>query len=577
VLEKTSIIYTEEIKVNKIMKKLSLILFKFPIVFLMATVLFLGSFCSYFMCHADEISENYLRQRYRKLTVICQDKRQHGYDLTEVDLLIKRGRKARQQGDLTGANELLDQAFDLLNSMEEKAPPHIEGSSIVTFKESPFGVAFGELYKGETFMPYIRELGANLTKLYFHWHWIEPQNNKYDWRLVDSFLNQLKHNDEVLIAVFTSSPWGAEGVGKGYPPKDYQEYYNFIYDLVKHCKGKIKYWQRDTEPASPRHWDKNRAEEYVKTQKYFYKAVKSADPNASVIGVGMNGVFVRGEPASKDFFEHVLKYGKDYFDILDIRLYWDAYDIPYRVRWFREKMNEFGYKKSIVSTEYGGPTPVEFPEYKSVRRKFARLTGGIQQDKKGLKRAWQKLHQDAGNLPPSMQMFLDDTTIKLEEKRNRLNCKDIVQRTVIALSVGVEKLWYWNLTSRRHPRLGPHPIFGKLRFMDENLNKRYPAFYAYQRMADNLKDIHSIEKIATHDNDLYFYKIKKKNGAELYVLWEKRELFSGEEQPATRFRLPLSWKKMRISDVFGNQEIKETKNGTIIIEVTDTPLFLDAA
>lgn len=563
----------EEIKVSKIIKKHSLILFLSPVVFLMASVLFLSSLSCCFMCHADEISEDYLRQRYRKLRVICQDKRQHGYDLTEVDRLIERGREARQQGDLAGANELLDQTFDLLNSMEEQTPAPLKCTSKVTFKKSPLGVAFGELYKGETFMPYIRELGVQCTKLYLHWHWIEPQNNKYDWRLIDSFLNQLKDSDEALIAIFTSSPWGAEGVGKGFPPRNYDEYYTFIYDLVKHCKGKIKYWQRDTEPASPRHWDKDRVEDYVKTQKYFYKAVKAADPNALVIDVSMNGVFVGGEPASKGFFEYVLKYGNEYFDILDVRLYWNIYDIQSKVRWFRKKMREFGYEKPIVSTEYGGPTPVEFPEYKSERRKIRALTG--LQTKKNLKKAWQKLHEDSETLPPSIRMFLKDAPIELEQKRERLNCKDLIQRTIIALSVGVEKLWYWNLISRWHPRLGPHPLFGKLRLMDEHFNIRYPAFYAYKRMADKLKDMDSIEKITTQNENLYLFKIHKKSSEEIYVLWEKRDLFRGENQPATPFRLTLSGKKLRITDVFGNQQTKEIKNSNISIRVTDTPLFLE--
>ncbi|MBC2696160.1 MAG: hypothetical protein HF982_12980 [Desulfobacteraceae bacterium] len=541
----------------------------------MATVLFIVFFCCCFICHADEISEDYLRHRYQRLSVICQDKRQSGYDLTEVDRLIKRGRKARQQDDLTGANELLNQAFDLLNSMEKQTPVPLKYTSKLTFKESPFGVAFGEVYKGEKFMPYIRELGATRTKLYLHWHWIEPQNNKYDWRLVNSFLNQLNDGDEALIAIFTSSSWGAEGTGKGYPPKDYQEYYNFIYDLVKHCKGKIKYWQRDTEPASPRHWDKNRAEDYVKTQKYFYQAVKAADPNALVIDVSMNGVFVRGEPQSKQFFEYIIKHGKDYFDVLDIRLYWNIYEIPFKVNWFRNKMQECGYQKPIVTTEYGGPTPVQFPEFKDVKRRFTKRWTQAAEDPNYRKKAWQELTRDAKDFPPSMQMFLKNTPKELEQKRHRINCKDLIQRTVMALSAGVEKLWYWNLISQRHPHFGHHPIFGKLRLMDEHFRERYPAFYAYQRMAKKLKDIYSIERVTTAKNNLYLFKITKKNGQQLYILWEKRDFFRGEDQPATPFELRLTWEKSKITDVFGNEQIKPIRNGKMLIEVTGTPLFLE--
>lgn len=528
------------------------------------------------LCSGQYISEEYLRGRYKQFRPICEDKTGRGYDLIEVDRLITDGERAKQQGDLPTANRLLNQAFAMLHSMGGKQTPSpSERPAQAIFKECPFGVAFGELYKGETFMPYIKELGVRCTKLYLHWHWIEPQNNKYDWHLVDRFLSQLKDGDEALIAIFTSSPWGAHGVGKGYPPKDYQEYYNFIYDLVKHCKGKIKYWQRDTEPASPIHWDKDKTKDYVLTQKHFYNAVKAADPRALVIDVSHNGVFRHGEPQNRAFFEYVLEHGRDYFDILDIRLYWDLYEIPYRVNWMRDAMKKNGYQKPIVSTEYGGPTPVEFPEYKGVKRKLAKLTGYDLQDRKRLKSGLHKLYEELEGLPPSMRMFMKNAPTELEQKRHRLNCKDIVQRSVIALSVGVEKLWYWNLMSRRHPRLGPHPIFGKLRLMDEHFKNRYPAFYAYQRMVDKLKDIHSIEKITTQNDDIHLFEIHKKSGKEIYVLWEKRDLLRGEDQPATSFRLALSWGKARMTDVFGNQQIKEIKNGNILIEVTDTPIFLE--
>jgi hypothetical protein len=444
----------------------------------------------------------------------------------------------------------------------------------MVFSQKPiFGVAFGETYKGEKFMSYIHELGANLTKIYLHWHWIEPQKNSYDWRLVDRFINQLGEEDEALIAVFTSSPWGAGGVGKGYPPKNYDDYYSFIYNLVKHCRGKIKYWQRDTEPASPRHWDKMRAEEYVKTQKYFYKAVKKADPNAFVIDVSMNGVFVRGNPQSKDFFEYVLKFGKDYFDILDIRLYWDIYGIPHKVNWFKQKMSKFGYKKPIVTTEYGGPTPVQFSEFKEVRRK---LTGGKLLNEQGSRRkAWQELNQSYKDLPPSMQMFLKHASKELDDKRHRINCRDLVQRTIIALNAGVEKFWYWNLISRSHPKFGPHPIFGKLRLMDDKFKIRYPSFYAYKDMVKNIGDIRSIKKIDTGDVQIYLFKILKAKDKIVYVVWQKRDLFHGEDHPASSLLLALPHQRYKINDIFGKKHLTEFQNGKLFLKVSGTPLYLE--
>jgi len=58
--------------------------------------------------------------------------------------------------------------------------------------------------------------------------------------MIDSLLKQLTDDDEVSDHYFYLVSVGAEGVGKGFPPKSYDEYHAFIFDLVKHCKGKDK-------------------------------------------------------------------------------------------------------------------------------------------------------------------------------------------------------------------------------------------------------------------------------------------------------------------------------------------------
>ena len=430
-------------------------------------------------------------------------------------------------------------------------------------------------------MPYIRELGINSTKISLYWHQIEPEKDVYNWTLVDAYVNQLKDGEEALLNVFTSSDWGAEGVGKGYPPLDYDEYYEFIYDLVKRTKGKVKYWQRDTEPASQRHWEKDRAEEYVKTQKYFYNAVKAANPDAIVIDVSANGFFTNGEPNNAEFFEYVLKEGKDYFDVLDVRLYGDKYTIPERVQWFRNKMREYGYEKPIVTTEYAGPTPFEFPEeYASIRGKYHRLP-------LPLFIIWLYFQKWTHRLPPQMEMFLEDidfgfglikkyfTDEELEEKRHRIECRDIISRTLLALWSGVEKCWWWNLIARKHPVLGiHHPIFGKLRLMEiEDWSKR-PAFYAYQRMVEKLKGLESIERIDVGNEDIFLFKVKK-DEEDIYVLWERRDLFYGENLSPTFFEFDCSFKKALVTDVFGNEEVIETKNGILKLNISDTPVYIE--
>jgi len=436
------------------------------------------------------------------------------------------------------------------------------------FSEFPLGVAFGFRYRGQIFMPYIKELGINLTKLYIYWQQIEPQRGKYNWRLIDNFLNQLEQDSEVLIALWSSSKWATkEKVFKGgSAPLNMDEYYRFVFDFVKHCQGKIRYWQNDCEPNAD-FW-KGSKQEFVSTLKVFHKAVKDADPKATVIVGGHNGYFRAQTPANQPFFDHVFKEGRNYFDVFDLRLYGDMYSIPYRVKWFRKRMRDFGFQKPVVCTEYGGPWPAICPDYLQWRRQFSRL-----KNKHGSKTARRMIvstmKKDREKLSPCLRMFLDDCSEKLDDRRHRIHCRDIVARTIIALSCGLKKLWYWDLYNE------PHIIFGKFRLMDEKSKKRYPAFYAYQRMVKKLRGMRSIKQLRTRNEDVHLFAIEKGGGKRLYVLWEKRDPFRGEDQPPTSFQLDIKAKSMIIEDIFGKQEVKFVVQDSLKIEITDTPLYLE--
>jgi hypothetical protein len=445
---------------------------------------------------------------------------------------------------------------------------------------TPLALAFGETYKGEEFASYLRELHVNRTKFFLHWLQIEPSRDEYTFDLIDAFLDQLEPGEEPLVTIFTSSDWAAEGVGKGFPPLDYDEYYEFIYTLVSHCKGKVKYWQRDTEPATDNHWDINRYVEYVDTQKRFFDAVKDADPDALVIGVGHAGGWWNGEIANPRFFEYFLHFARDHFDILDVRLYRDQYTIPDRVGWFRDKMEQLGYDKPIVSTEYGGPDPSQFEDG------FSELTDILVdwrnseffiEEEEDRVAWWKYLHSVRDTVAtPSARMFLAECDSELEEKQTRIFCRDMVQRTTLILSTGIELAWYWNLCAPWFHSLGPHPLFGKLRLVDARTGVRQPLFYNYQRMAGMFEGFAAITAIEASDPDTYAYRLDRGDRGDLYVAWEKRDLFSGEDLPASSVDLTCPWLSVKVTDVFGNEQVIEGNgDGTITLDLTDTPLYLE--
>jgi len=287
---------------------------------------------------------------------------------------------------------------------------HVPGASVDVVKDSvptpsPLGVAFGSFYRGETFMDLIEELTIHSTKIYLYRWQIEREKGEYDWEIVDRFLGQLGPGEGSLIAVWSSSHRGTRENGqmkKGAPPEDRDAYYDFIFNLVRHCRGKIEYWQNDCEPNSPRFWEGTK-EEFVSTLEVFHRAVKAADPAATVVVGGHSGIFTdNGIPDNQPFFDHIFRKARDSFDLFDIRLYGDPYTIPYRVEWFQRRMAELDCLKPIVCTEYGGPLPTQFPEGRELRRKYFDNRSRDEQ-----LAMFKHLMNNRYLLPDQMRMFLE--------------------------------------------------------------------------------------------------------------------------------------------------------------------------
>jgi hypothetical protein len=339
---------------------------------------------------------------------------------------------------------------------------------------APLGIAWGFLYgnlgvNAEQFMPQLRELGGGFTKIYLTCNQIEPQKGKYDWSAVNAFMNQLKTPEEGLIALFSSSPWAVKRPAALLPPspaRNPDDYYRFVNELVKHCKGRVRYWQNDSEPNNPIYWSGTK-EEFVAQLKVFQKAVKDADSSAVVVAGGYDGLF--GPPGTRpfpnqqaglDFFDYVLKEGRDAFDLFDLRLYGDSYTIVARVEFMRQKMLALGYNKPIICTEYGGPAFFQFAEN---RKYFSLLSSWMQsvvqtdqngaplQDNAGSTQI-AELYQRMSSLAPETQMFMLGCTPELEAKYNRIQARGLVMRNLFAFAAGVQKTLYWQLLDIRTNR-----------------------------------------------------------------------------------------------------------------------------
>lgn len=470
----------------------------------------------------------------------------------------------------------------------------------VSLPGSPFGIAWGFVYgyggiRAETFLPQLRRLGAGFTKVYLFWNQLEPERGHYDWTAVDAFLNQLDSPEEGLISLFASSQWATRRPAAMLPPspaKDLADYYRCVFNLVKHCAGRVRYWQNNAEPNNPVFWAGTK-EEFVEHLKVFHKAVKEADPTAVVIVGGFDGLFnppgwppFPHQQAGLEFFDYVLREGRDAFDLFDLRLYGNPYTIVGRVGCMRQKMLALGYEKPIVCTEYGGPSLFEFPENRTYRPLVEQWAQSVSQSAENAGQAVSpisELYRNMSSLAAQTQMFMQECPSELDAKFRRIQARGLVMRNVLALSAGVQKTVYWELldisdADRNNLMIFMFGKIGMLGYQEGALEKRYPTADAFELMAHKLAGVQRVRQIETAENPaLFLFKVDRGDRGSIQVVWERRDQFSGEDSPAVPFTCLWNATNARCVDALGEVVPHAIVSGRLHIMVSLTPIFIESA
>ncbi|HET8843922.1 MAG TPA: hypothetical protein VFN35_20830 [Ktedonobacteraceae bacterium] len=465
-------------------------------------------------------------------------------------------------------------------------------------QEAPFGIVRGPLYghmgvRADIFMPQVHQLGARLVRLFLLWGQIEPESGRFVWDAVDTFLEQLEPSDEAWITLNSSSMWATRHPTIFQPPSPAlhaEDFSHFVSELVTHCKGRVRYWQCENEPTNPLLWD-GTVQDYAAQLKTFSRAVKEADASAQVVLAGAVDAFAPSEiahnpdmQAEQDFFDHLLRESADDFDIFDIHLYGDHYAIPANITAVRQKMAGLNYQKPIFCGEYNGPSFFNFSENLPILQNiFMKMLANPQEDT--LERATQnssvaELYEQMTTLPPQAQMFMQGCSLELEEKRHRINCRELVSRSVLALSAGVQKILCWNLANEKvDPYNLMHLLFDKHKLFDYEkgvFKHPYPAAETFSRMTRLLQNIAQIRRIELPEQPLiYLFEIQRVQQRPLFILWERRDAFSGENEPSTLFAWPWPVSEMQVSDVFGKTIAVEAKADHLSLPVSLTPMFIE--
>lgn len=235
----------------------------------------------------------------------------------------------------------------------------------------------------------VRSVGTSLIRIDIHWAWIaylsaDPttwNQSQIDW--LNAFLNDIAGSNIEVLAVVTETPcWASADPNKvctttarnydwRYPPSNLQDYANFISELVRRYKGKIKYWEIWNEPNLPYCWTNPNPATYTELLKAAYPAIKAIDSGAIVVGGSLapwNG--------NSDYAVNAVNYldgmytsgAKGYFDRLSFHPYtdgnsptwydarWPISSYSYSVPAIRQKMQEYHDSSLIWLTEVGYTT-----------------------------------------------------------------------------------------------------------------------------------------------------------------------------------------------------------------------------
>lgn len=462
-------------------------------------------------------------------------------------------------------------------------PVHTETAQIRTPVEIPppdepvLGVASGPYYRGQTFVEHIHKLGIRLTLINIHQREVEPHPGERDYSLVDSFLDQLQVDTVAMIRLTTRPDKTV--------PDDISlggNYYNFVHDVVARTNGRVMYFESEWEADFSGHWT-GTPEQYAELSRTFYAAVKAANPDARIVMGGALGLLGESYQAFWDtVFTNLIEDEEPVsFDIFDMHLYGTMYDIPERVSWFRAELDRFAEFEGtpLWVTEYGGPVPQEFTSreeswYNDLLRELESDPCLMSTDLLST-----PLHPEG--YPDRLRMFATGIEPELTARRNRIQGRQMVKRTLLALSAGAEKLFWWNLFPgsglTRTGCVSVHPVFGKMGLMTEipgGVLMPNPTYVYYQTMAGYIEGAVAVDEVETGNPEMYVFEVMHADGSTLYVVWEQRDQFSGEDDAPVEFSLRVPWDVVRVEGLFGGIKTVSAADGVVIVEVDDTPVFI---
>jgi hypothetical protein len=253
---------------------------------------------------------------------------------------------------------------------------------------NPYGANFFldrevEGWKQDKTLEMARAAGIGWIKQQFSWEEIEPRRKgEFEWAKHDRIVDLAEQYGMQIIARLDRPPdWTRQDNRvKTRPPDDLEDYGDFVYEVARRYKGRVRYLQIWNEPNLSAEWGFERVDAvaYTRLLAVAYRRAKEADPGVVVLSaplaMTLEDASMRGNHNDLVFLAEMYEAGAGaWFDVLSANAF--GFDRPpedephpdvlnlRRVELQREIMERYGNAgKAIWINEYGwNAAPASFP------------------------------------------------------------------------------------------------------------------------------------------------------------------------------------------------------------------------
>lgn len=204
--------------------------------------------------------------------------------------------------------------------------------------------------------------GIDLLRISFGWDGIEAEaDGEYDWLFWDDYVRTAvdEHGITLIPYVMYTPRWASRTKDDATfwrsPPEDFEQFGEFVFDLVTRYKDRIHSWELWNEPDIEWYW-MGTPEEFAEYVKVGAEAVRRADPEATVV---LGGIAYQPDFIRTLFRDHGVS---PYVDVVNMHNYYETWHhgaiegIGEYIRHVDEVVERYGDGQPLWMAEVGYST-----------------------------------------------------------------------------------------------------------------------------------------------------------------------------------------------------------------------------